>query len=63
MAIPKPKPAVDPKATQDLYEALWWINRCAKMARPLGTTVYIISDEAMARAKAAVAKAEGTPNG
>ena len=64
MAAPKPADIDDikPAALKDLYNALWWITRAAKMKGPLGTTVYFISDENMAAARAAVAKAEGKPN-
>ena len=43
----------------DLLEALEWITRCASIRGPAGTTAYIISDDAMDRAKAAVRKAKG----
>ena len=46
-------------ACPDMYEALLWITRCAKAKGPAGTTVYFISDEKMAAAKAAIAQAEG----
>jgi len=42
-----------------LMQALKGILRCPKMAGPVGTTAYIISDERMNAARAAIAQAEG----
>jgi len=42
-----------------LLTALTWITRCARAAGPSGTTMYFISDAAMADAHAAIAKAGG----
>jgi hypothetical protein len=47
------------KAAPDLLEALEWITRCLRMKGPAGTTAYIIGDDRMAKAHAAVAKAKG----
>lgn len=53
---------LDREAVQRLYEALWWVVRSAHMRGPAGTKAYFISDENMAKAKAAVAEAEkGSP--
>jgi len=46
-------------AARELLTALTWITRCARAAGPSGTTMYFISDEAMADAHAAIAKAGG----
>jgi hypothetical protein len=59
MAAPK-KVIKDPDCgtARKLYEALWWVVRSAHMRGPAGTKAYFISDENMAKAKAAVAEAE-----
>ena len=46
-------------AAPDLLEALDAITRCVSMAGPAGTTAYLISDERMQKARAAVARARG----
>jgi hypothetical protein len=46
------------KAAAKLLDALKWITRCLKMRAPFGSTAYVIGDERMAQAKAAVAEAE-----
>jgi hypothetical protein len=46
------------KAAAKLLDALRWITRCLKIKGPVGTTAYIVSDEIMAQARAAVAEAE-----
>jgi hypothetical protein len=46
------------KAAAKLLDALRWITRCPKIKGPVGTTAYIVSDETMAQAHAAVAEAE-----
>jgi len=46
-------------ASPDLLAALQWITRCASIDGPAGTTAYLISDERMAAARAAIAKATG----
>lgn len=48
------------KEIQDaLIKALEDITRCAKMAGPVGTTAYIISDSRMEAARSAIARARG----
>jgi hypothetical protein len=47
-------------AAPALLEALEWLTRSPSMTGPAGTTAYIISDERMQAAKAAVAAAKGT---
>ena len=46
------------KAAAKLQDALRWITRCPKIKGPVGTTAYIVSDERMAQAHAAVAEAD-----
>lgn len=50
-------------ASPDMYRALWWITRAAKMNGPHGTTAYFISDAVMANARDAIACVEGRPHG
>jgi len=49
------------KVAAKLLEALEWIIRCPRMKGPAGTTAYIIADDRMAKAHAAVAEATGRP--
>ena len=46
-------------AAPDLLDALRWISRCVSMSGPAGTNAYIISEEIMTKARAAIARAEG----
>ncbi len=46
-------------AAPRLRAALEQITRCAKMKGPVGTTAYIISDDRMTEAFAALAESEG----
>lgn len=46
------------QAAPKLLDALRWITRCAKNRGPVGTTAYIVSDERMAQAQAAVEEAD-----
>ena len=46
-------------AAPDLLAALDCITRCLSINGPAGTTAYIIADENMERARAAIAKARG----
>lgn len=46
-------------AAPDLLEILQWITRCVSINGPVNTKAYIISDERMAAAHAAIAKATG----
>ena len=47
-------------AAPELLEALKGIVACASINGPVGTKAYIISDERRDKAKAAIARAEGT---
>lgn len=47
------------EAAPELLESLEWITRCVSFKGPHGTTLYAISNEHMAAAKSAVAKAKG----
>jgi hypothetical protein len=46
-------------AAPALYTAAWWVSRAATMKGPVGTTVYIISDDHIKALRDAVAAAEG----
>ena len=46
-------------AAPELLSALEWICNCARINAPAGTKAYIISDQKMAEARAAIAKAKG----
>ena len=46
-------------AAPELLEALQTIVCCVRMNGPAGTTAYVISEERMIAARAAIAKAEG----
>jgi hypothetical protein len=59
--IPEYEDARAVAAVPDLIEALNFIVRCAKMKGPAGTMAYIIKDEAMGNAKAALEKAGVKP--